>query len=161
MACRCSVSSGGQKHVVPLRTRLIFCRRKACQANQHRGERGQLTPRMSNKTSGLFDSNVFFYPLPLLHKVQTKCDGSEEKQVILAVRAWVRHCTRHYFIYLGEVRLKCQLWNWPGVNVWSSATWGMASTVLCVSVIHPSRIWLQIVTVRGCKASCSSYLRQF
>ena len=71
------------EHVGPT----IFLRWRARLANQRRGERGRLTPRRSNKNGGLFDPNVFFFRLPLLRKVQTKCDGSEEKQVILTLEA--------------------------------------------------------------------------
>ena len=55
--------------------------------------KGGLTPRRSNKNSGLIDLNSFFLHLPLLCKVQTKCIDSEEKQVILALRARVCHHT--------------------------------------------------------------------
>ena len=60
----------------------IFCGWKARLANHRRGERSRLTPKRSKRNGGLFDSNVFFFRLPLLRKVQTKSDGSEEKQVI-------------------------------------------------------------------------------
>ena len=82
-----SISADGKlarPNVAQLRTGSIFCGWKARLANQRRGKRGRLTPRRSNKTGGLFDSNVFFR-LPLLRKVQTKFEGSKEKQVILAL----------------------------------------------------------------------------
>ena len=66
---------------------LFLCGWKARLSNQRRSGRGRLTPRGSNKNDGRFDSNVFVFRLPLLPKVQAKCDDSEKKQVILAVGA--------------------------------------------------------------------------
>ena len=97
----CGISSGDRKQVVQIRTRPIFCGWRARLANQRKVERGQLTPRRSHKMA---DSNVFFSRVHLLHKVQTKCDDSEEIQVILALGARVRHHTGHHFIYPAEVR---------------------------------------------------------
>ena len=37
---------------------------------------------------------------------------------------------------------------------------GMASTVWHVDTMRPPRIRSQVVTARGCKASCGSYLRK-
>ena len=65
----------------------FFCVWKARSANKRGGERGRLTPRRPNKNGQLSDSNVFLVCLPLLRKPQTECDGSEEKQVILALEA--------------------------------------------------------------------------
>ena len=44
-------------------------------------------------------------------QVQTKCDGSEEKQVILALGASIHHHTGHHFNYPGEGRSKRWLLN--------------------------------------------------
>ena len=52
--------------------------------NQRRGERGLLTPR-SNKNSGLFDSNILFFRLPVLRPAQTKWTAARRKRVILGV----------------------------------------------------------------------------
>ena len=84
---------------------------EACMANWHRDERGQLALRRSNKNGGLFDSNAFFFLLPLLHKVQTKCNSSKEKRAILTVGASVGHEAGHHFSDQGEVRPECQLLN--------------------------------------------------
>ena len=73
----------------------------------------------------------------LLHKVQTKCDSSEEKQVILALRARVRHHTGHHFIDPGEEILKRHLLKWPGINSQSSAMQGMASIMWHVDAVLP------------------------
>ena len=115
---------------------------------------------MLSKNGRLFDSNIFLC-LFLLHKVHTKCDRRKKKQVTLAVAAWVCYDIGHHFIYLGEIRSQCPLWNWPGVNIGSDAKWGMASTVWQVDAIHPPRIWSQVATTRGSKASCGSYLRVY
>ena len=76
VACRYGALSGSWKHVVQFRTHSISVGGKLTFTNQRRYERGWLTLRRSNKYGGLFNSNVFFC-LTLLHKVQTKCDGSE------------------------------------------------------------------------------------
>ena len=76
------------------------------------------------QNGGLFDSNVFFLHLPLLNKVQTKCDGSKEKQVILALRAWVHHHTGHHYIDPGKLRSKHRLLSWPSVYIRPSTSWG-------------------------------------
>ena len=98
---RCIIRA--KKRVTRFRTFSIFCRWKGHLACQCRCEKGWRTLRRSNKNGGLFDMNAFFVCLPLLHELQTKCDLSEEKQVILAPRAWVRHHTEQYFIYPGEI----------------------------------------------------------
>ena len=76
----CGASSGGWKVVVQFWTCPILCGWKARTAYQRRVERGWLTLRRSNKNGRLFNSNVFFFCLPLLRKVRTKCYSSEEKQ---------------------------------------------------------------------------------
>ena len=116
--------------------------------------------RRSTENGRLFDLNVFFFRLPLLRKVQTKCDDREEKPGILAFGAQVRHYSGHHFIYPGEVRLKCQLLNGPGGNTLLSARWGLASTMWHIDAVHPPRMQSWIVTTRGCKASCGSYFGQ-
>ena len=83
--------------------------------------------------------------------------SKQEKQVILALGAWVCHQTGHYFIYRGEIRWKLRLLHWPGVDVRSTTTRGTVSTVWHVDAVRPPRIWSQVVTTRGCKASCGSY----
>ena len=79
-------------------------------ATQCGGERDQLTPRRSNKNERLFNLNVVSY-LPLLRKVQTKCNSSEEKQVIIILRAGVVHHTRQHLVNPGKVRSQRQLLN--------------------------------------------------
>ena len=61
------------------------------------GERGRLKLRRSSKDGRLFNLNVFFSYLPLLCIFQAQCDGREEKQIILALRAWIRYYTGHHF----------------------------------------------------------------
>ena len=99
-------SSRGSKARRPAKTRPLFCGWKARLANQRRGERGRLTPRRSNKNGGLFDSNVFFVCLPVLRKLPTKCDDSEEKQVILAVGDRVRHHIECHFFLSGRSKIE-------------------------------------------------------
>ena len=159
MASWFPASSVGWKHTAQSRTHSIFWRWKACLANQHGGERGRLTLRWSNKNGRIFDSNVFFFCLTLLREVKTKRNSSEEKQVILAVRAWICHQKGHHFIYPSKLRSKGQLLQWPGVNIQLSAMRGMASTVWHVNVVCLPQIQLQVVTTRGCKASCGSSFR--
>ena len=135
MACQCSVLSGGWKHVVQFRTSSIFCRWKAHLANQCRCERGCLTQRGSTKMA---DSLIWMsssFNCPWLRKVQTKCNSSAKKHVILALRAEVRHHTGHHSINLGEVRSKCQLVNWSGINIPSSAM--QAQCGMLVWYAHP------------------------
>ena len=92
-------------------------------------------------------------------KSKFKCEGDEEKQVILILRAWVRHHAGHDSINPGEERSKHWLLNWPGVNIQSRAMRGMASTVGHVDAVHLPQIQSQVFITRGCKASCDSYLR--
>ena len=59
----------------------------------------------STKKDSCFELNIFYslvFCLHFLHNFQTHCDGSEEKQFILALRAWICHDAEHHFIYLGE-----------------------------------------------------------
>ena len=65
--------------------------------------------------------------------------------------------TGHRFISSGEVRSKYRLLNWLCVDIRSSATRGMASTVWHVDAARPPRIPSQAVTTRACKVSCGSY----
>ena len=89
--------------------------------------------------------------LPLLHKVQTKCDSSQEMQVTLALGACVHHRTGHHFTYRGEVRVKHWFLNWPGVlNILLSAMWETARTMQHVDAVHPPWIGLLVVTNRCC-----------
>ena len=97
-----------------------FCGWKASLVNQHRGERGWLTPRRTHRNGRLFDSNVFFFCLPLLFNFQTKCNGNEETQVILILGAWIYYHTGDHFIYLGDVKTKHWLLNWPA---YTSSWW--------------------------------------
>ena len=115
-----------------------------CLASQQRDERGQLILRRSNRNGRLFR----------LLKVQTRCDSSEEKQVCLALGAWVRRRTGGHLTNPGEGRWEHQLFNRPGINIRSSATQGMASTVWRVYAVHPPQIWSQVVTTRGVAKHC-------
>ena len=55
---------------------------------------------------GLFDWNAFFLRLPLLRKVQNKCDGGEEKQAIRALGDWVRPYKGHHFYQSGRSKIE-------------------------------------------------------
>ena len=70
---------------------VLLLRMESSLANQRRGEKGRLTPGRSNKTGGLCDSNVFFFRLPLSHKINAttarKKKQQQQKQVILALGA--------------------------------------------------------------------------
>ena len=90
-----------------------ICRWKTHLANQHRGEGGRQTLKWSNKNCALFDWNVCFFHLPLLQKVQTMCNSSKEKQVIVAVRAWVHHHRGHSILYIwAKLDRSISFWNW-------------------------------------------------
>ena len=159
VACWCGVSSGGRKHITQVRTHPICCRWKAHLANKRRGKSGWLTLRRLTKNGGLSHLCVFFFRLPLLCKVQTKCNGSKEKQVTLALWPSVRHHTGRDIIYPGEVILKCQLLNWLDARIWSNATQGMTNIVWHVKAVLPQLIWSQVATTRSWKASRGSYVQ--